>query len=522
VFDGKQPGVSRAEASGVMRAPIIRGSFLRDDELIVDSFAGGGGASTGIEAALGRPIDIAINHSPEAIAMHQANHPNTRHFCESVWKVDPVAVCGGRKVGVMWLSPDCTHFSKAKGGKPKSGKRRGLAWLATRWAKAVRPRVIFLENVEEFETWGPLDENGQPDVARAGRTFKAWLSKLRGYGYTIEFRTIIAADHGTPTLRKRLFLVARCDGESISWPAPTHGKGRTKPWVPASSIIDWSLPCPSIFGRKRALKPATMRRIAEGVRRYVVNAGSPFIVPVTHTTGGNRAHSVDSPLRTVTTAKGGEFALVSPTIVKYHGGAAVHRGQSVSEPLRTVDTANRFGLVAALITKHYGGVVGHGVDRTLGTVTSQDHHSLTAAFLTKFQQNSSGQTMELPLHTVMAGATRFAEVRAFLVKYYGTGGQQQDLFEPLHTVTTKARFGLVMVHGEPYEIVDIGMRMLAPHELFAAQGFPSTYEIAPEFGGKRMTKTTQIALAGNSVCPMVAEAIVAANLGRRDERSAVA
>jgi DNA (cytosine-5)-methyltransferase 1 len=447
----------------VTRPPTLRASFLRDDELVVDSFAGGGGASTGIEAALGRPVDLAINHSPEAIAVHKANHPATRHHCQNVWEVDPVDACGGRPVGLAWFSPDCTHFSRAKGGKPRSKKVRSLAWVVTRWAKAVAPRVIVLENVEEFQTWGPLAEDGRPCPRRAGKTFRAWLSKLRGYGYRVEFRLLTAADYGAPTTRRRLFLVARRDEQPIAWPAPTHGKGRT-PWRAASEVIDWSLPCPSIFGRAKPLAEATLRRIAAGVRRYVLESAEPFLV-------------------------------------KYHGGAE-WRGQSVAEPLRTVDTANRFALVTAFLTKHYGGVVGHGVQRPLGTITCVDHHAVTTATLAP------------------AGADRAESVSAFLVKYYGADGRdsQQSLFAPLHTITTKARFGLVTVKGEPYQITDIGMRMLTPRELFAAQSFPSSYVIAPEFRGKPLSKTAQTELAGNSVCPVVAEAIVSAQLGERAAR----
>lgn len=439
--------------------------------LIVDNFAGGGGASTGIEAALGRSVSIAINHSPAALAMHAANHPGTQHRCESVWAVDPVEACAGRPVDLAWFSPDCTHFSRAKGAAPKCSKRRALASVVIRWARTVRPRVIVLENVEEFLTWGPLDEHGQPDPRKAGRSFRCWLGKLRAQGYSVEWRVLCAADFGAPTTRRRLFLIARCDGEAIRWPEPTHGKGRA-PWRTAAEIIDWSIPCPSIFDRKKPLAEATQRRIAEGVRRYVLGAGKPFIVPVTHTTNGNRVHSISDPLRTVTTAKGGEFALV-----------------------------------AAFITKHFGGVVGNQAQLPLGTITGRDHHALSTATLAP------------------APADRREAVQAFLIKYYGGSGrpesQQQSLLEPLHTITGTARFGLVTVAGEPYEIVDIGMRMLAPHDLFAAQGFPGDYRLDCDLGGKPLTKTQQIELCGNSVVPPVAEAIVRANCGERQRLRAV-
>lgn len=457
-----------------MRPPILRAGFdLPSDELVVDLFAGGGGASEALEQALGRPVDIAINHSPAAIAMHAANHPETRHFCEDIFAVSPREAAGGRRIAFLWASPDCTHHSRAKGGKPRESGRRALADVVIRWAEEVRPRVIFLENVEEFEDWGPLDEEGSPIKALSGTLFRAWAAKLTELGYTLEWTSIVAADYGAPTTRKRLFLVARCDGAPVVFPEPTHGRGRPAAWRPASEIIDWALPCPSIFERPRPLAEATLRRIATGIQRYVIGSARPFIVP---TSAG----------------------LVAPTLVQT--GYGERKGQApraldLGKPLGTVVAGGgRHALVAALITKHYGGVVGHGLERSLGTVTTVDHHALTTAQL-------------LP-----AGAGRREAVHAFLVKYYGTGGQQQDLFDSLHTVTTKARFGLVMVHGEPYAIADIGMRMLAPHELFAAQGFPPDYQIAPLYNGKPLTKTAQTELVGNSVSPPPARALVLANI----------
>lgn len=494
-------------------------------DLVVDNFAGGGGASSGIERALGRPVDIAINHSREAIAMHRVNHPQTRHFCEDIWEVDPREACGSRRVGVAWFSPDCTHFSKAKGAAPRSKEVRGLAWVVIRWAKSVRPRVIVLENVEEFEGWGPVGDDGRPDASRAGETFREWLGQLTGLGYTVEFRTIVAADHGTPTTRRRLFLVARCDGGNITWPDATHGKGRPNAWRTAAEVIDWNLPVRSIFDRAKPLAEATLRRIAAGVQRFVINAANPFIVPVTHTTSGNRTHAIHEPLRTVTTARGGEFALVAPTLIQ--SGYGERQGQAprvldLHKPLGTVVAGGqKHGLVAAFLAKHYGGVVGHGVERPIGTVTTVDHHSLvTASFVSKFYGTSTGARVDAPLPTVTATGTHLAEVRAFLVKYYGSDGhvetQQQELFGPLHTVTTRARFGLVMVEGQEYEITDIGLRMLSPRELFNAQGFAPDYVIdVVKDNGRPLTKAEQIELAGNSVCGQVAEALVAANTRER-------
>lgn len=480
------------------RAPAVRASFLHPGELTVDGFAGGGGASTGIEAALGQPIDIAINHDPEAIAMHRANHPATRHYCESILDVDPVDACAGRPVGLAWFSPDCKHFSRAKGTALRDSGIRGLAWTVTRWAKAVRPRVIMLENVEEFQTWGPLTDAGHPDPARAGETFREWLGELESYGYVVQFRSLVAADYGTPTTRRRLFMVARCDGEAIVWPQPTHGRGRALPWRPASDVIDWSLECPSIFGRSKPLAEATLNRIAVGLRRFVIEAAQPFVMPLTHH-GAARVHDIREPLRTVTAAHRGELALIEPFLV-HHGhystitgaglregcGAGTFRGQQLRLPLATVCATNDKHLVVPFVAKHYSGVIGHGMDRTLGTVTAKDHHAL---------------------------------VSAFLVKYYGTS-DACSLFDPVHTITSKARFGLVTVHGEQYQIVDIGMRMLQPHELFAAQGFPRDYEIAPTFKGKPLTKTAQTRLAGNSVVPQIAEALVSANATAESERAA--
>lgn len=483
--------------------------------LVIDLFAGGGGASLGIERALGRPIDLAINHSAEAIAMHTRNHPHTRHERADVWAVSPREACEGRSVDLLWASPACTHFSRAKGGQnPKSAKVRALASVVIRWAREVRPRVICLENVEEFATWGPLDHEGKPIKAKAGKSFRCWLGKLRAQGYAVEYRSLVAADFGAPTTRKRLFLIARCDGEPIVWPTPTHGKGLPLPWRSAAECIDWSIPCPSIFDRKRPLAEATLRRIAAGIQRFVLGAARPFLVKY-HGGEGRvvfRGQSVDEPLRTVDTEN--RFGLIVPTLIQLCYGereGQAPRVLDLAQPLGTVVGTNKFGLVAAFIAKAFGGpngaqTPGSQIDLPLGTVTSRDHNNLVTASLEP------------------ALADRRASAAAFLVKYYGSSGhpesQQQGLFEPLHTVTATARFGLVMVHGVPHEIVDIGMRMLDPRELFAAQGFPSDYRLDAELDGKPLTKTALIELCGNSVCPPVAEAIVRANLGDATARRA--
>lgn len=444
---------------------------MHADELIVDNFAGGGGASSGIEAAIGRPVDIAINHSPQAIAMHQANHPETRHFCENIVEIDPVVVCGSRPVGLAWFSPDCTHFSKAKGTKPRDKNIRGLAWVVIRWAKAVAPRVIVLENVEEFETWGPVDDAGQPVKHLAGTTFREWLAELVVCGYEVQFRSLVAADYGAPTTRKRLFLVARRDRAPIVWPEPTHGKGRGRPWRPAAEVIDWSLPCPSIFDRARPLAEATLRRIAAGIRRYVIDGARPFIV------------------------RHGHYSTITGAGLREGCGAGTFRGQPLDAPLATVCATNDKHLVCPIVTKHYGGMVGHRVDQPLGTVTTKDHHALTAATLSR-----------------AGGGNRAAQVRAFLARYASEGSRVRGLFdlEP----------GVIRIHGEPYQIVDISMRMLQPRELFAAQGFRPDYVIDAPYAGRTLNKKEQTALAGNSVCPDVAREIVRSNVNAGGRRTA--
>jgi len=585
----------------VKRPPIIR-AFL-GDEVICDNFAGGGGASTGIELALGRSPDLAINHDAEAIAMHAANHPTTDHRIENVWEVDPIEACRGKAVALAWFSPDCKHHSKAKGGKPREQKIRGLAWVAVRWAQAVKPRVIALENVEEFRDWGPLDRaTGMPIKSRKGQTFRAFVRKLERLGYVVEHQLLRACDYGAPTTRRRLFLIARCDGRRIVWPTATHGRGRSQPHRTAAECIDWSIACPSIFERDRPLADKTLARIARGIRKYVLESARPFVIPVnhggigrtdhrvhgideplptitggqrgghavvspmlvkakTHGGGGNDAMPADEPLRTITASKRGEFALVAPVLVpQTHGdgksgpdtrthdvnepfrtitaiGAQfsiavpylVHRsngeriGQApriydINEPLRTiVAKGEKHAVCAAFLAKHYGERDTGGwnggaqVDLPFGAVTARDHHSLVAANLVKFQQNGSGVGLEEPMHTVMAGASRFALVASFLSRYNGQSiGQQIDL--PISTVDTRDRFGLVTVaiDGEEYVIVDIGMRMLTPRELFRAQGFGDEYIVDPVHNGKPLTKTAQIRMCGNSVCPPLAAAIVRA------------
>lgn len=477
---------------------------LASDEIFVDLFAGGGGASTGIEAAICRPVAIAVNHDDAAIAMHSANHPETHHYQEDVWTVDPRVACGSRKVAGLWLSPDCTHHSRAKGGQPRKKDIRSLADVGIRWAEAVRPRFIFLENVEEFQDWGPLDDAGKVIAGRKGEDFHAWCGKLSDLGYRIEYRSLVAADYGAPTTRRRLFLVASLSGP-IVWPDATHGKGRPNPWRGASEIIDWTLPCPSIFDRKKPLVDATLRRIARGIQRYVINAADPFVVAYY---GQSGAVPLTSPLGTVTTNI--HHALVVPFIAKHFGGPRQTAGSDARAPVGSVTTVDHHALVVPFINKHFGGGENGkpppGIDarKPLDTITEQDHHGLTEAVVSKVDGATDSKHR--------------AQVHAFLMKYHG--GQRGDtrgqmMFEPIRTIDTQNRFALVMIHGEPYEIVDIGMRMLSPRELFAAQGFPDDYDILPKLRGKPITKTQQIALAGNSVPPTLAEHVVRAAMFQR-------
>lgn len=458
---------------------------LKSGEIVVDNFAGGGGASTGMELGLNRHVDIAINHDPAAIDMHKVNHPETKHYCESVWDVDPIEACNGKSVGLAWFSPDCKHFSKAKGSKPVEKAIRGLAWVVVRWAALVPMRVFMLENVEEFLTWGPVIEESpevfKPCKERKGETFEAFIKcmttglnldhpaweeikevlgedfpyeKLQnGLGYSIEHKILSACDFGAPTTRKRFFLVGRNDGLSIGWPKPTHGKD-LKPYKTAADIIDWSIPVKSIFNRARPLAENTMKRIAKGIERYVIKADDPFLIP-------NES--------------------VLPFITE-HANASSQRNMPANEPLRTICAQVKGG-----------------------------HFALVTSHIIKMRGDNVGHETNKPLQTISAGGNHFGEVQSFLIKYYGTS-TAQSINSPLGTVTTKDRFGLVTISGEKYQIADIGMRMLEPHELFAAMGFPKDYKIAFDCNGKKNTKKNQVARCGNAVCPPIAKALVESNL----------
>ena len=543
-------------------------------EIIVDSFAGGGGASLGIAWALGRAPDIAINHNEHAIAMHEANHPATVHVLEDVWKADLRQLVGDRKVGLVWGSPDCTHFSRAKGAVPVKKEIRSLAWVIVRWASQVKPRVIILENVREFADWGPVvpqwvcdcgwkGTEGQailkrtkrrcprcesnrlketsdliPDPSKKGMTFRLFVNRLRGLGYEVQWKNLNAADFGAPTHRRRLFLIARCDGHPIVWPEPTHGDPKKignqplfeplKPWRTAAECIDWNLPCPSIFERSRPLKEATLRRIAMGIKRFVLESELPFLVCCNHGGEHFRGQSVAGPLATVTSNR--SHGLLTPILSKYHGQKLDEsRCKDLEEPFNTLDTQPRYALVApTLIQTGYGEREGQSprvldLEKPLGTVVSGGVKSaLVSAFIAKHfggmvgvgantplptttSRGTQNQVVEASLMPVDQAADHSAKVYSFLTKYFGTA-IGQHVIEPLHTVTSKDRFGVVTVKiaGEPYVIVDIGMRMLTPRELARAQGFPDTYLLTG-------SKTSQVARIGNSVCPHVAKALVSAN-----------
>ena len=608
------------------------------DELIIDNFAGGGGTSTGLEAAFGRPVDIAINHDPEALAMHAINHPHTLHLCESVWDVDPIAVTRNQPVGLVWLSPDCKHFSKAKGGTPVKKHIRGLAWVGMRWVAKTKPRVLMLENVEEFQTWGPLivgaDGTARPCPVRKGKTFESFVRQLRAHGYTVDWRELRACDHGAPTIRKRLFLIARRDGLPITWPDATHGDptsarvlaGKLLPWRTAAECIDFDLPAASIFGRKKELASNTQRRVAKGLWRHVLASGSPFIVQPENSheahqcatqydrhntcsrqekagTQALRSHGIECLRRLDPYGEAGsggapsaggagssESVLTAAHLVTI--GYGERPGQDArthhpSAPTRTITAGGiKQALVAATLVDmgHGEGACGtkrfsHGVRDLripLGTCTASNPPSaLVSAFLEQANggfYDGDGRAADAPVSTITAAGSNQRLVTAYAVKYYSSGGQWQGLAEPLHTLPTKGRMGLVqavqvpvdciapehrerarqcaqllhthlsehfptaadlvlMQHaGQWWALVDITLRMLKPRELFRAQGFPADYVIhvipdpARLFGpdGTQaanplevpripLTATAQVRMCGNSVSPPQAEALVRAN-----------
>ena len=538
------------------------------DEIIVDNFAGGGGASTGIELAAGRPVTIAINHDPDAILMHRTNHPYTAHYQASVWDIDPWEVCRGRPVGLAWFSPDCKHFSKAKGGKPVDKNIRGLAWIVLRWAGTVAPRVIMLENVEEFQTWGPV-RRGRPIKSKAGQAFRRFTEQLKALGYVVEWRDLVAADYGAPTTRKRFFLIARRDGRPIVWPEPTHAPadspevkaGKKLPWRSAAEIIDWSLPCPSIFDTRkeirekyglsaqRPLRPNTMRRIIRGVDKFSIKAPEPFLVVVNHA-GGFRGQNVHEPLQTITAKHG--YGVAAPVMIQYHTEQSEKmRGQGVTKPIMTIDASNRYGLAAASLvkyygndqhgqkisaplhtvtakdregvtlaslSKYYGGVVGAKASDPLPTVTAVDHNALQTCHMVKMKGTNLGGPMSEPVQTITAGGGHFGvvitvvdkaerdadlkhwpEIRDLLNTYCGYRLGPEDVI-------------LFRIDGVSYFMADIGLRMLTPRELYSANGFPPDYIIDRDYKGNSYGKSKQVARCGNAVPPPFAAALVRANL----------
>ena len=538
-------------------------------EIIVDNFAGGGGASTGIEIATGRLVALAVNHDPAAILMHRTNHPYTEHFQASVWDIDPKAVCRGRPVGLAWFSPDCKHFSKAKGAALVDRKIRGLAWITLRWAATVRPRVIILENVEEFQTWGPV-RKGKPVKRLAGTTFRKFIDQLTELGYTVEFRELVAADFGAPTSRKRFYMIARCDGKPIVWPKPTHSKtgadGLPK-WRSAAEIIDWSLPCPSVFASKaeimeryglKAVRPLasnTMRRVIRGVDKFTIRSGKPFIVPTGYGERKGQAprvHDLDAPLPTVVSTGKENLCrpLLAPALIQYHTEQTEHvRASGLGTPINTVDASNRYGLtcanlveyytggrpldvqdplhtvtshdreavVAAHIAKYYGGVVGEKVGEPLPTVTAIDHNAVCAAHVVKFKGDEVGTQPTEPLPTQTSSGV-FAVCRTHLAKIrsgddLGHWPEIRDLLNEFCGYTlAEDEVLLLEIGGALYYIADIGLRMLSPRELYNAMGFPPDYIIDRDYLGNEYKKSAQVARCGNAVCPPVASALVRANL----------
>lgn len=520
-------------------------------ELVVDNFAGGGGASTGMELALGYPVDIAVNHDADAIAMHKVNHPYTRHFQEDVFAIDPERVTGGRAVGIAWFSPDCKHFSRAKGGKPVDKKIRGLSWVVLRWAmSSVAPRVIFMENVPEIKTWCPLIEiDGQmrPDPAREGETFNGFVAMLTGgiekehpafleaceflkiepdsedgdrlaagLGYAVSWREMKACDYGAPTIRNRFYLIARRDGQPIVFPEPTHGKGR-KPYRTAAECIDWSLPCPSIFGRKKELAENTLRRIARGLDKFVLRNVSPYIMC---NNTNNVPHGVNEPLPTQTT--GNRNYLCAPSLIQYHSeqGKGEVRGQEPNKPIMTIDGSPRYAMSACYLTKYFGGErqAGASLSEPAPTVTAIDHSALAAANLLHYYGGADhASRVDNPLPTVTT-LPRHYVVKTYLQKIdvaqdFGNWACVRELLNKYAGYSIAAdEILIVEIDGERYFISDIGMRMLKARELMLAQGFPPDYIIDIESHiGKRYSEAKQIARMGNAVCPPVAEALVRAN-----------
>lgn len=552
-----------------------RGQVNLLDEIIVDNFAGGGGASTGMELATGKPVAIAINHDPAAILMHKTNHPYTMHLQASVWDVDPEKVTGGRPVGLAWFSPDCKHFSKAKGAALVDRNIRGLAWIVLRWAGKVRPRIIILENVEEFQTWGPV-RKGKPIKKKSGQTFQRWKQQLSDLGYKIEHRELVAADFGAPTTRKRFYLIARCDGKPIVWPEPTHAPrdseavktGQKKPWRSAAEIIDWNQPMYSILSTRaeikekfgvnvvRPLADNTMRRIIRGVDKFTLKSGQPFLVPTGYgersgqkprvhnisdplptvvssgkhnlvrpmmapatfsNTGGSVGSPAENPVGTIRTA-GGQV-LAAANLIQYHTEQTENvRANGLKNPLPTADGSNRYGFVAANLVEYFSNGRPLDISEPMHTATSHDREALTAAHVAEFKGQDIGQKIQRPLRTATAQGGTFGLCGTEIRTYedgadFGHWPEIRELLNQYCGYQLKSNeIILLTIGGKDWFLCDISMRMLTPRELYSAMGFPPDYKIDRDYTGKPYPKNQQVARCGNAVCPAMAEALVRANV----------
>lgn len=514
--------------------------------LIIDCFAGGGGASVGIEMALGRPVDIAINHDPQAIRMHKTNHPQTLHLTEDIFEVDLEKYVAGRHVDLMWASPDCTSHSKAKGGQPRKQGLRILPWAVYKHAKKILPDVIIMENVEEIQQWGPLDENGRPIPERKGEEYQKFISSMKTLGYAFDSRELVAADYGAPTTRKRWYAIFRKDGKPIIWPEPTHSKTGTdgkKKWMPVSSVLNFSDLGKSIFGRKKPLAENTMRRTARGLEKFVFNNPEPFIIQINHSGDNFRGQSIHEPIPTITQKHG--FGVITPVAVpfidKTYGGNYKGAGTGMNQPVSTITTVDHNRLITPLLIQYHSettknGVRGQAVTDPLQTIDTSNRYGLVMAFLEKFYKTGIGQSIAEPIHTITTSPGHFGQVSIlavdwkqlqdagvdketaqkatwvsqYIMEYYGCG-TGQNLNDPLHTIVTKDRFALITVLGNKYAILDIFLRMLTPEELKLAQGFPRDYIIDRDYNWQKYPICEQVKRIGNSVVPIMAEVLVEAN-----------
>lgn len=523
-------------------------------DLIIDCFAGGGGASVGIEMALGRPVDIAINHDPDAILMHKTNHPDTVHLTEDIFKVDLQKYVKDRHVALMWASQDCTSHSKAKGGQPRKKGLRILPWAVFKHAKQILPDVIIMENVEEIQQWGPLDEQGHPIPERKGEDYKKFITAMKSLGYIFDSRELVAADYGAPTTRKRWYAIFRRDGKDIIWPEPTHSKGGANglnQWEPIYKYLDLDDWGKSIFGRKKPLAKNTMNRIARGLEKFVFNNPEPFIVQVNHSGDNFRGQSIHEPMPTITGKHG--FGTVTPVLApfidKAYAGNYKGAGSAVNNPISTITTVDHNRLITPLLIQYHSettkcGVRGQALTDPVQTIDTSNRYGLVMQYMTKFYKSGSGQSLMEPIHTITTSPGHFGQVTVdampaeelllsldkgimeqnevndvlqkctrvsqFIMKYYGCG-TGQSLFDPLHTVITKDRFALVTVLGNEYVIMDIFLRMLKSEELKMGQGFPKDYIINRDYTGKSYPVAKQVARIGNSVVPIMAKALVTVN-----------